>query len=117
MSCLLFRNGCLKSNSSDKIKVLPYKGDEIKISQFQIDCFDKESLKPVEIELSNIYYNNSPIFNNCDDKQRCTTAMFRKETPLQIKIEYLTDKGGLDFHFHNPLNKDVRVFITLVCRD
>lgn len=116
MSQLLFRNEIVEKNSSKKIKVRPGRGGN-KVKGFQIDCFDKESLKQVEIEISNIYMNNSPQFSNCDDEEKCTTAMFRKFTPFNLEMENYNEKAGLDFHMHNATNSDVRVYITLTCEE
>lgn len=120
---LLFASGECPAQKTTKIKVLAGRGGAYKPRQLRIDVIgeipksnrSKLMIKKSEnIILSNISILNSTQFEYRDDTSKVCTSYFEKLRDVGFKCFGSQERQGIEFEFHNPLNHNVRVYITLL---
>ena len=128
---LLFASGDCKSQGSTKLKVLAGRGGAFKARKLRIDVIGDVAVnrfgeiiskstsnnlikKPVGITLTNISVLGTTQFEYHSDSSKVCTSYFSKYRDIGFKCIGSQEKQGFVFEFFNPLNYNVRVYISML---
>ena len=128
---LLFASGDCKSQESTKLKVLAGRGGAFKARKLRIDVIGDVAVnrfgdiiskstsnnlikRPVDITLTNISVLGTTQFEYHSDSSKVCTSYFSKYRDIGFKCIGSQEKQGFVFEFFNPLNYNVRVYISML---
>lgn len=128
---LLFASGECKSQETAKLNVLAGRGGAFKVRKLRIDVIGDVALnrfgkiiskstsnnlvkRPVDITLINISVLGTNQFEYHSDSSKVCTSYFNKYRDIDLKCFGSQEKQGLVLEFFNPLNYNVRIYVSLL---
>jgi len=112
MSDILFASGNCSPEKYTNIVAVARRDKAFKANQLRIDVVDEKS-DSVNIELVKISLMKNLEFPTSDSDRVCT-SFFSKLKDVSFKVFGSAEKQGLVFEFFNPLNRKVRIYVTLL---